>query len=266
MPTSCSPPCGTRWRLTPTWTTSTCTAGRRPAARSSPSPPGLGRRPPASERTRAPRCRPAPASPCFVISPPRPGCSSAQPLRPPWPPARPRSFRRPPECGRLGSRRRDAGMLLVTLLGRRNLLADGVEVPGPRGHKAWALLAHLVGNGAPVPRERLVPLLFPDAVDGRAALRWNLGQLRRVLGEPGCCTGDPVVLGLGPAVRVDVQLLAAAPWYEVVDRIDVGGVLLEGLTFPTCPGFELCLEGERRRMVELGSAALREAARAETAN
>jgi DNA-binding SARP family transcriptional activator len=157
-------------------------------------------------------------------------------------------------------------MLLVTLLGRRNLLADGVEVPGPRGHKAWALLAHLVGNGAPVPRERLVPLLFPDAVDGRAALRWNLGQLRRVLGEPGCCTGDPVVLGLGPAVRVDVQLLAAAPWYEVVDRIDVGGVLLEGLTFPTCPGFELWLEGERRRMVELGSAALREAARAETAN
>src|SRR3954451_11068573 len=161
--------------------------------------------------------------------------------------------------------RRDGVMLLVTILGPRSLRLDGVGRPGPRGHKAWGLLAYLVGNGAPVPRDRLVSLLFPDAANGRAALRWNLGQLRQAVHRPQSFTGDPVVLGLGPDVRGDVQVLAAAPWYEVVDHIDVGGTLLGGLDFRTGPRFGLWLEGERRRMVELGSVALREAARAETA-
>ena len=68
-------------------------------------------------------------------------------------------------------------MLLVKLLGRPALVADGSEVPGPRGNKAWATLAYLVGSPAPVPRDRLVSLLFPDAGDGPAALRWSLAEL-----------------------------------------------------------------------------------------
>ena len=157
-------------------------------------------------------------------------------------------------------------MLLVKLLGRPTVLGDGVEVEGPRGNKAWGLLAYLVGSRAPVPRDRLVPLLFPDAADGLAALRWNLAQLRRMVGQPQAFAGDPVVLALGPTVRVDVQLLAAAPWYEVIDHIDLGAPLLEGVAFPSCAGFELWLEGERQRMVGLSAAALREAARALTAS
>jgi len=157
-------------------------------------------------------------------------------------------------------------MLLIKLLGRPTVLADGVEVPGPRGNKAWGLLAYLVGSGAPVPRERLVSLLFPDAEDGLAALRWNLAQLRRTVAHPQACTGDPVSLALGPGARVDVQMLTSAPWYEVTDRLDLGAPLLEGLVFPSCAGFELWLEGERQRMVGLSAAALREAARAQTAS
>ena len=80
-------------------------------------------------------------------------------------------------------------MLLVKLLGRPTVLADGVEVGGPRGNKAWGLFAYLVGIGAPVPRERLVPLLFPDAEDGLAALRWNLNQLRRLVRQPQALPG-----------------------------------------------------------------------------
>ncbi|MBA2767618.1 MAG: SARP family transcriptional regulator, partial [Sporichthyaceae bacterium] len=155
-------------------------------------------------------------------------------------------------------------MLLIKLLGRPAVLADGVEVPGPRGNKAWGLLAYLVGSGAPVPRDRLVPLLFPDAEDGLAALRWNLAQLRRCLGHPQAFAGDPVQLALGAGARVDMQLLAAAPWYEVTDEVDLGAPLLEGMTFPSCAGFELWLEGERRRVAGLAAAALREAARAQT--
>ena len=157
-------------------------------------------------------------------------------------------------------------MVLVKLLGRPAVVVDGAEVPGPRGNKAWGLLAYLVGSGAPVPRERLVSLLFPDAEDGLAALRWSLAQLRRSIGQPQSFAGDPVSLALGPGVQVDVQLLAAAPWYEVTDQVDLGASLLEGMTFPACAGFELWLDGERQRVAGLVATALREAARAETAS
>ena len=84
-------------------------------------------------------------------------------------------------------------MILVKLLGRPTVLADAVGVEGPRGNKAWGLLAYLTGSRAPVPRDRLVRLLFPDAADGLAALRWNLAQLRRVASQPKSFAGDPVV-------------------------------------------------------------------------
>jgi DNA-binding SARP family transcriptional activator len=154
-------------------------------------------------------------------------------------------------------------VLDVQLLGRPSVCLDGVPVDGPRGHKTWGLLAYLVGVGVPVPRDRLVALLFPDADDGLAALRWNLAQLRRAVRSPEAFRGDPVAAALGPDVRVDVHQLATAPWYEVLDRVDVAAPLLEGVTFPACPAFELWLEGERRHVAELASCALREAARAQ---
>ena len=156
-------------------------------------------------------------------------------------------------------------MLLVSLLGRPAVRADGAELAGPRGNKAWALLAYLVGSGVPVPRERLARLLFPDAADGLAALRWNLAQLRRLVGQPQSFSGDPVTLGLGPSARVDVHVLETAPWYEAVEQVDLGAPLLEGMAFPSCAGFELWLESERQRVLGLSAAALREAARALTA-
>lgn len=156
-------------------------------------------------------------------------------------------------------------MPLVRLLGRPTVVADGAEVAGARGNKSWGLLAYLVGSRAAVPRERLVQLLFPDAADGLAALRWNLAQLRRAVGQPQAFAGDPVVLALGATVKVDVQLLAAAPWYEVVEQVDLGAPLLAGLAYPSCAGFELWLEGERQRVAGLAAATLREGARALTA-
>src|SRR5436190_330988 len=63
---------------------------------------------------------------------------------------------------------------------------------------------------------------------------------------------------------LSVQLLGQPSATADVDRVDVTAPLLEGLTFPSCPGFELWLEGERRHVVELAACALREAARALT--
>jgi len=156
-------------------------------------------------------------------------------------------------------------MLTIKLLGSPALLDDGVRVGGVRGKKGWGLLAYLVSNTAPVPRERLARLLFPDAADGLAALRWNLAELRRITGAPQAFAGDPVALAL-PGVQVDVHVLATAPWYEVIEQVDVASPLLEGLAFPSCAGFELWLDGERHRVAALVAGALREAAREEIAS
>ena len=157
-------------------------------------------------------------------------------------------------------------MVSIKLLGRPAVLGDGVELEGPRGKKSWGLMTYLVSSGTAIPRERLARLFFPDAEDELAALRWNLAELRRATGQPQAFAGDPVALALGHDVQIDVQLLAAAPWYEVIDQIDLGAPLLEGFTFPSCPSFELWVEGERQRMVALAAGALREAAREEIAS
>lgn len=157
-------------------------------------------------------------------------------------------------------------MLLIKLLGLPALLADGREVTGPRGHKAWATLAYLVGSPAPVPRQRIAELLFPDAADGAAALRWSLAELRRSVGSPQSFAGDPVMLWLGPDVQVDVQVLAEAPWYEATELPDLTAPLLEGINLTACAGFQLWLEGERRRVAGQVSSVLRDAARAQIAS
>ena len=90
--------------------------------------------------------------------------------------------------------------LEISLLGRPNVRRDGVAVAPPRGHKVWGLLAYLVLNGRPVARTRVAALLFPDANDPLATVRWNLHELRRLLG-PDC----------RPARRPDHLRLPPAP-------------------------------------------------------
>lgn len=68
----------------------------------------------------------------------------------------------------------------IRLLGRPRSWRDGVEIL-LRGHKAWLLLAKLLVDDVPASRDRLARMLFVDAADPAAALRWNLSQLRRCL-------------------------------------------------------------------------------------
>jgi DNA-binding SARP family transcriptional activator len=94
-------------------------------------------------------------------------------------------------------------VLHIRLLGRPRAEVDGREVPGPRGRKAWALLAVLLLADSPPSRRSLAGLLFPDAGDPLGALRWTLSQLR----GHAAVGGDPVVVRLGPGCRVDVASL-----------------------------------------------------------
>lgn len=157
--------------------------------------------------------------------------------------------------------------LVVRLLGKCQIERDGLRVAPPRGRKSWALLAYLALSELPATRSRLASLLFADAHDPLAALRWSLAQLRRTLGDPDALRGDPLVLELAGEATVDVIELTRSD-----DRLGKGlsavfeGELLEGLSFPSSPVFESWLELERRQLAAANQARLREAALGMLAN
>ena len=149
--------------------------------------------------------------------------------------------------------------LSVHLLGRPRIVRDGEAVPGPRGYKAWALLAYLLLADAPPSRNHLVGLLFGEADDPLAALRWNLSALRRLLPDAEL-EGDPVRLRLPSETLVDVATLLSGVSVGAMALGDVERELLEGLAFGSSPAFEIWLETERRHLGGAAEAVLREAA------
>lgn len=151
----------------------------------------------------------------------------------------------------------------VHLLGSPRIERDLEDVAPPRGNKAWALLAYLVRADRPVSRERLSAMLFGDADDPMGALRWNLSELRRVLGDH--LHGDPVRLELPAGTVLDVDVLTRGSWVEAIDLPGLGGELLEGLHFAHADGFQLWLDAERRHLAQATHAVLREGALARLA-
>ncbi|WP_220188248.1 hypothetical protein, partial [Pseudonocardia pini] len=91
---------------------------------------------------------------------------------------------------------------VVRLLGPPRV--EGPGLPVPRGRKPWALLALLLTSTGPVPRGRVLDLLFTEAEDPQAALRWTLSQARRAVGSAIRIDGDPLRCEIGEGVRVDV--------------------------------------------------------------
>jgi DNA-binding SARP family transcriptional activator len=136
----------------------------------------------------------------------------------------------------------------------------GAPADSPRGHKAWGLLTYLRRTRLAPSRERLAGLLFTEADDPLAALRWTLSALRRSLGDDAELEGDPLRLTLRPGTLVDVDVLSKGSWPEAAALPGLGHPLLEGLGFRSSPGFELWLEGERRHVAGTASAVLHQAA------
>ena len=155
--------------------------------------------------------------------------------------------------------------LAIHLLGTPTIEQDGVPRPSPRGHKPWALLALLVLSSAPLSRERLAGLLFGDADDPLRSLRWNLAELRRLLGPEARLEGDPVRLGLPADAQIDVRTLVSGTWVEALHLPGLGRELLEGIQPATDAAFEAWLLAERRHYAGVASGMLREAAVAKLA-
>ena len=127
--------------------------------------------------------------------------------------------------------------MIVRLLGPPMIEHDGGPLPGPRGYKAWGLLAYLALAEAAPSRQRLVNLLFEEANDPRRALRWNL-----------TVDGDPVVLEVADGHHIDAQLVTRKASAGTLEACSTGGELLEGMVFDDSPCFEAWLTAERHRL------------------
>lgn len=150
-------------------------------------------------------------------------------------------------------------VLTIRLLGPPAVEHDGAPAAPPRGRKAWALLAYLLLADRPPGRHHLAELLFCEADDPLAALRWTLAELRRALAAPELLGGNPVATDLGPGVEVDVHTLTSEP-ADPARLLDLGGELLEGVSVAASPAFESWLVVERYRLAATAEARLRQAA------
>lgn len=154
--------------------------------------------------------------------------------------------------------------LTIHLLGAPSVDHAGRQV-APRGRKAWGLLAYLILTSTPPTRERLAGLLFGEADDPLGALRWNLAELRRLLGPDAQLGGDPVRLDLPADAQIDARILMSGTWVDSVRLPGLGQELLEGVNVEAGAAFESWLLAERRRFAGLSAAILREAATARLA-
>lgn len=145
------------------------------------------------------------------------------------------------------------------LLGPPRIVRSDGQCVALRGHKAWGLLAYLALRPAGASRSHLAGLLFTDAEDPLAALRWNLTELRRGLGDA-ALRGDLLTLPREGLALVDLDVLAHGGWQEGLALPGLGGELLEGQHFSGCPSFQVWLDGERRHVAAQTTALLREAA------
>jgi len=154
--------------------------------------------------------------------------------------------------------------LEIHLLGVPLVKRNGAAVPAPRGRKVWALLAYLIRTPTGANRHHLARLLFEDAEDPLAALRWNLSELRRLLGLTGL-RGAVLRLTLEPTAYVDAEVLASGSWPQALSVPGLDQELLAGMHFADCPSFEVWLSTERRHLQATAEAVLREAAQARLA-
>lgn len=154
--------------------------------------------------------------------------------------------------------------LAIQLLGTPQIARDGHVLPAPRGQKVWGLLAFLLRSQRPVSRKQLAGMLFAEAEDPLAALRWNLSELRRLLGSCGL-RGELLEPGLEPMTYVDVNVVSRGTWAQAVQVVGLDREFLDGMSFSTCPVFEVWLATERRHLQATAEAVLREAALARLA-
>ncbi len=147
--------------------------------------------------------------------------------------------------------------VVVHLLGTPRIERDGEPLPPPRGRKAWALIAYLILAERPPSRRTVAELLFNEADDPLAALRWTLSAIRRAAewstDEIG---GDPLAIRLQEGHRIDLAELVEWP-HRRIDQ-GAGGRLLGSLTFDALPAFDFWLRSQQMKIAHRQQTQLRD--------
>jgi pimeloyl-ACP methyl ester carboxylesterase len=150
-----------------------------------------------------------------------------------------------------------SGDLEISLLGELRVLSGGNEVTLPASRKARALLAFLAATGRPHRRERLCEMFWDLPDDPRAALRWALSKLRKVVDTPDrarIVADRERVFFDGEGVGIDIRdIHATLRQREAPDTVDdlenmargLDMVLLDGLDGSGGEAFEYWLMIER---------------------
>src|SRR5262245_4498390 len=77
-------------------------------------------------------------------------------------------------------------MLHISVLGHLAVLRHRARLQLPQSKKTRALLAYLAVTARPHSRDRLCAMFWAVPDDPRAALRWSLSRLRRIVDEQDC--------------------------------------------------------------------------------
>jgi len=154
--------------------------------------------------------------------------------------------------------------IAIYLMGKPRIERSDSAVAVPRGQKVWAILGYLLRSGSAVSRRHMAELLFADAEDPQATLRWNLSELRKLLGVSGL-QGEMLSIENDPSVYVDVHSLVTGNWSQALRVSGLGAEFLEGLHLSGCPAFDVWLQTERRHLQATSEAVPREAALARLA-
>ena len=147
--------------------------------------------------------------------------------------------------------------LEILLLGELRVVRQGTEVQLPASRKARGLLAYLVATGRPHRRERLCELFWDLPDDPKAALRWSLSKLRKVVDGPERiriiadrervtldATGARIDIHDAHArLRQDTEELSVAELEDLAGQLDA--VLLDGLDGAGDDAFDSWLAAER---------------------
>ena len=140
-------------------------------------------------------------------------------------------------------------VLDLHVLGAFTVHHDGKPLALPPSRKTRALLAYLAVVDEPQRRERLCELFWDTPDDLRAALRWSLSKIRKIVnvGEQDVLAADRHQIGLrAQAIHLDLRQVRALSQHlpsadiaelEQAARALKGG-FLEDLSLPRCRQFE----------------------------
>lgn len=150
-------------------------------------------------------------------------------------------------------------VLRAELFGHLRVSINGQNIVLPASKKTRGLLGYLLASNRPRSRSELCDLLWEDAEDPRAALRWSLSKLRTALGPERLVADrnsvelwrDALETDLAKVEEISVRLDGVATEDLMRCQTLFRGEFLNGLDLSECYSFYEWCQAERSRLGRL---------------